>query len=153
LGAEVPPDELGAVAGRLATLAADVAQPPVRLVKTIGDAAMLVSPEAPALLDAALGLVAAVDEEGDDYPLLRAGIASGPALARGGDWYGHPVNLASRVTGIARPSSVLATEEVYDAGGDAYRWSFAGERALKGIDEPVRLFRARWLEPEGEGEE
>jgi adenylate cyclase len=150
LGAEVPADELGAVAGRLAALAADVAQPPVRLVKTIGDAAMLVSPEAPPLLDAALDLVAAVEDEGDDYPLLRAGVASGSALARGGDWYGHPVNLASRVTGIARPGSVLATEDVHDAAGDAYRWSFAGERQLKGIDEPVRLFRARHSEAEGD---
>jgi adenylate cyclase len=44
LGEELPSEELGAVAGRLAELATDVAAPPVRVVKLIGDAAMLVSP-------------------------------------------------------------------------------------------------------------
>ena len=34
---------------------------------------------------------------------VRAGIAWGPAMQRAGDFYGHSVNLASRVTGIARP--------------------------------------------------
>ncbi len=153
LGSAVGVDELGAVAGRLASLAADVAQPPVRLVKTIGDAAMLVSPEAPPLLDAALALVEAADAEGEAFPQLHAGIASGPALNRGGDWYGHTVNLASRVADTARPASVLATGEVHDALEDAYRWSFAGERRLKGIKHPVTLFRARHLPPAEDGEE
>ncbi|MDX6669579.1 MAG: adenylate cyclase, partial [Solirubrobacteraceae bacterium] len=45
LGAEIPADELGVVAGRLAELATETLESPVRLVKTIGDAAMLVSPE------------------------------------------------------------------------------------------------------------
>jgi adenylate cyclase len=148
LGAEIPAEELGAVAGRLAELATETLESPVRLVKTIGDAAMLVSPEAPPLLDAALGLVAAVESEGDDFPLLHAGVASGPAIARGGDFYGHPVNLASRVTAIARPSSVLVTEDVHDAVTDGYTWSFAGEHRLKGIDGRVKLFRVRELQSE-----
>ena len=50
-------------------------------------------------------------------------MAAGAALSRAGDWYGRPVNLASRVTGIARPGSVLATREVRDAATEAYRWS------------------------------
>ena len=89
----------------------------MRLIKTIGDAAMLVSPEPPAMLDAALALVDAADAEGEDFPSCKAGIAFGRRSRRGGDWYGHTVNLASRVTAIARPSSVLATEEVHDAAG------------------------------------
>jgi adenylate cyclase len=153
LGAEVPAEELGAVAGRLAELATETLKSPVRLVKTIGDAAMLVSPEPQPLLDAALGLVAAVDDEGDHFPLLRAGVASGSAIARGGDFYGHPVNLASRVTGIARPSSVLVTEEVHAAAPDDYRWSLAGEHRLKGIDGRVKLFRARHLQADEGGED
>jgi adenylate cyclase len=144
LGESRPVDELGAVAGRLAEMAQGVAVHPVRLVKTIGDAAMLVSPHVPPLLDAALGLVDAADAEGDEFPQLKAGVAAGPALNRGGDWYGHAVNLASRVTGIARPGSVLCTREVRDAAGDnGYRWSATRERRLKGISEPMRLFRVR----------
>ena len=121
----------------------DLAQPPVRLVKTIGDAVMLVSPEVEPLLDMTLDLVDAADREGEDFPQLRAGAAAGPAINRAGDWYGHTVNLASRLTGVARPGSVLVDESVREAADDGYRWSFAGERKLKGIREPVKLFRAR----------
>lgn len=143
LGERRPVDELGAVAERLAEMAGEVAEPPVQLVKTIGDAAMLVSPEPGPLLDATLSLVAAAEAEGDDFPQLRAGLALGPALPRRGDWYGHTVNLASRVTGVARASTVLATEPVHDKLAEAYRWSLAGERRLKNIKEPVTLYRAR----------
>src|SRR3954447_9242950 len=143
LGEEVPPAELGAVAERLEAIAADVARAPVRLVKTIGDAAMLVCPEVGALLDCALDLHEAAEAEGDEFPPLRIGVARGPAVARAGDWYGRPVNLASRVTAVARPGSVLATRDVRDAAPDGYRWSAAGRRSLRGVDGQVALYRAR----------
>jgi adenylate cyclase len=153
LGERRPADELGAVAERLAEMAGAVAEPPVRLVKTIGDAAMFVSPEPAPLLDATLALVAAADEESEDFPQLRAGVALGPALGRRGDWYGHTVNVASRVTGVARAGSVLATDAVHDALAERYRWSFAGERRLRNVKEPVTLFRARPREDEdGDGD-
>jgi adenylate cyclase len=146
MGEEVPADELGRVAGRLATLAAETVGGPVRLVKTIGDAAMLASTEPDALLDASFQLVAAADAEGEDFPQLRAGLAWGPAMSRAGDLFGGVVNVADRVTAIARPGSVLATGDLHDAiGDDRYAWSFAGARRLKGIREPVPLFRARPL--------
>jgi adenylate cyclase len=143
LGEELPPDELGHVAGRLAKMAADVVAPPVRLVKTIGDAAMLVSPRTPQLIDAALDLVSLADEAGEDFPQLRSGVARGEAVGRGGDWYGRPVNVASRVTAIARPGSVLATDSVRDDASDGYSWSAAGRRRLKGVAQPMALYRAR----------
>jgi adenylate cyclase len=143
LGEELPPEELGTLTGRLGELASNVADPPVRLVKMIGDAAMLVSPDNDELIEAALDLVERSEVEGEGFPPLRAGLASGPALARAGDWYGRPVNLASRITGIAYPGSVLVSEEVREAATREYRWSFAGERRLKGIDGRVRLFRVR----------
>lgn len=145
LGEEVPADELGRLAVRLETLATEVAAPPVRLIKTIGDAAMLTSLEPEPLLDAALGLIDAAEEEGEDFPQLRAGIALGHALSRAGDWFGRPVNLASRITAIARPGSLLAGREVRDVTRESYRWSYAGERRLRGIREPIMLFRARQL--------
>jgi adenylate cyclase len=149
LGEDLPPDEVGRVAGRLSRMAADIAEPPVRLVKTIGDAAMLVSPETEPLVQATIALVRAADEEGEDFPLLRAGIARGEAIGRGGDWYGRPVNVASRVTGVARPGSVLATEEVKDETEDAFRWSFAGKKKLKNVSGAQPLFRARRLQSGG----
>jgi adenylate cyclase len=143
LGEEVPPEELGHLAVRLEALAAEVAEPPVRLVKTIGDAAMLASAEPQPLLDAALGLIDAADAEGSDFPQLRAGAAIGLAVPRAGDWFGRPVNLASRITSVARPGSLLADGELRASAEDDYHWSFAGQRRLRGIREPVALFRVR----------
>jgi adenylate cyclase len=145
LGEEVPPDELARKAVRLEALTTEVINAPVRLIKTIGDAAMLTSLEPAPLLDAALALLDAADAEGDDFPQLRAGIAIGPALSRAGDWFGRPVNLASRITSVARPGSLLAEREVRESARESYHWSFAGERRLRGIREPVQLFRARRL--------
>ena len=143
LGERIGVEELGAVTGRLGELASEVSSSEVRLVKLIGDAAMLVSPEPEPLLDAALALVAAAEDEGEGFPLLRAGVATGEAVTRGGDWFGRPVNLASRITAVAYPSSVLCTADVREAAGDGYRWSDAGRRRLKGIDGQVRLARVR----------
>ena len=151
LGEEVPPGELGAVAGRLEHLVLDLVEPPVRFVKTIGDAVMVVSPESDALVQASLTLIEQAEAEGDEFPPLRAGLARGEALSRAGDWFGHPVNLASRVTAIARPGSVLATDAVQEAAPQSFAWSKAGIRHLKGIDGAVPLWRARALgapEPE-----
>ena len=117
LGEEVPPEELGQLANRLADLARDVAVPPVRFVKTIGDAAMFVCTEPAPLLDAVLKLVDITDSD-DDFPRLRAGIASGSAVSRAGDWFGSPVNIASRVTAVSRPGAVLAAESVREELGD-----------------------------------
>jgi adenylate cyclase len=141
LGAQIEAQELGSLASRLAQLATDVTESPVRLVKTIGDAAMFVSPEAGPLVSVALSLLEAV--ENADLPSMRAGIACGPALQRAGDFYGHAVNLASRVTGAARPGAVLCTKEVRDAALDGYDWSFARKHKLKGMSDAVPLYRAR----------
>lgn len=141
LGERLPAEEVGGIAGRLGELAADCAHPPVRLVKTIGDAAMLVSPEPAPLLTATLDLVDAV-ERAEHLPQLRAGAANGPALARSGDWYGRTVNVASRVTDIAEPGTVVGTKELCDAAGDVCDWSAVGARRLEGVEGAVEIFRA-----------
>ena len=150
LGERLPSEELGSVAGRLAELAADAAEPPVRMVKTIGDAAMLVSEEADALVQAVLRLVASAEAEGEAFPSVHAGVAHGEALPRGGDWYGRPVNLASRITDFARAGTVVADAGMREAAGGDYRWSRIGRRRLKGIRGQVERFRVR---PPGRGED
>lgn len=144
LGEVVPPEDLEQLANRLTEAARGVSVPPVRLIKTIGDAVMLVSPDPAALLGAVLALVAATETDGD-FPRLRVGVASGLAVSRAGDWFGSPVNLASRVTGVARPGTVLVAESTRDAiaDSDGFTWSFAGARHLKGFKGDVKLFRAR----------
>jgi adenylate cyclase len=143
LGGQLELLELGTVASRFGRLAASFAEPPVRLIKTIGDAAMFVSPEPEAMVDVALALIDAVADE--DLPALRAGLAFGVATDRAGDYYGNSVNVASRVTGVARPSSVLCTREVHDACAEAFDWSSTGRHRLKGVSRPVTLYRARPL--------
>jgi adenylate cyclase len=142
LGGRVAPEDLGAIARRLEARASDAVEGDARIVKTIGDAVMLSSAKPDALVRTALALCEAVNDEGEDFPQVRIGIALGEASERDGDLYGHAVNLASRVTGIARPGSVLATEEVREAADDGFAWSYAGERKVKGVGE-VKLYRAR----------
>src|SRR5215210_2066631 len=142
LGETVGVEELSGLAGRLARLAGGVVEPPVQVVKQIGDAVMLVSPDVPAAVETCLALVERAEGE-EDFPPLRAGVAFGPAVNRWGDWFGSTVNLASRLTARARPGAVLVTEPVHEAAQDRFDWSRAGEKRLKGIDKPVRTFRAR----------
>ena len=51
--------------------------------------------------------------------------------------------MASRITAVAYPGSVLASEAVHEVAPAGYRWSFAGSRRLKGIDGQVKLYRVR----------
>lgn len=144
LGEQVPPEELEKLANRLGEHAREVAVAPVRFIKTIGDAVMFVAPDTGALLEAVLRLIDAAEAD-EMLPQLRAGVAYGPAVSRAGDWFGSPVNTASRVTSIARPGSVLVSEAVQDSVGEDNRftWSAAGSRHLRGIRDAVKLFRAR----------
>ncbi|MBJ7353546.1 MAG: hypothetical protein JHC98_01865 [Thermoleophilaceae bacterium] len=145
LGEQIPAEELGAIAERLSSLAAEIVEPPVRLIKSIGDAVMLIAPEPRVLLDTALLLMDAVEREADDFPQLSVGLAFGEALDRAGDVYGPPVNLASRLSDVARPGAVLTTAEVKEDLADDYDWSNVGRRRFKGISQPVSIYRAREL--------
>ena len=133
LGEAVTPEELQRVASRLVDLAQTLAVVPVRFIKAIGDAVMLVSTDPVALLEVVLDL--ADSAAADGLPRLRIGVASGAAVTRGGDWFGSPVNVASRVTSAARAGSVLVTESTRDVVGNApgFGWSEAEMRRLKGV--------------------
>ena len=134
LGEEIAPEELGSVAGRLEEMAATVAEPPVRLVKMIGDAAMFVSREAEPMLDAALELIEAAEAEGEEFPFCAPASPSARRSPSRATTTAAPVNLASRITGVARPGSVLVDAAAKEAAGEDFAYSFAGERKLKGID-------------------
>lgn len=110
------------------------------LVKSIGDAVMLVS-------DSPLGavrLVGAICGELDAepaFPVLRAGIHEGPGIERGGDWFGSAVNLAARVAAQAAGDQVLSTEAVAKAASEAgFDTRPLGEVRLRNVREPVPLF-------------
>lgn len=141
LGEALPPEDLARVASRFADLAHDIVVAPVWFIKSIGDAVMLVCPEPVLLVNAVLDLVDIAAAEG--LPQLRAGIALGSAVNRAGDWFGSPVNLASRVTGAARPGTVMVADSAREAIGAAagFKWSSGRTRHLRGVSRRVTLFR------------
>jgi adenylate cyclase len=145
LGESLEIEQIGDLTRTLFEHASDVARPPVRLVKMIGDAAMFASRESQPLLEAVIELVESAGSE--QVPSLRAGVARGQALGRGGDYYGRPVNLAARITNFARPDSVVVDQAVKESiaqtNGLPFDFSFAGKRHFKGIQGDVSVHRVR----------
>jgi adenylate cyclase len=128
-------EALGDLAGRFELLVAELAEHPVRLVKVLGDGAMLVSEDTDAIV--ATVLRAVEEAQARELPPVHAGIAHGPALHSAGDWFGRTVNLAARLCSVAPEHTVLATCEVRDAAGDDLAWDDAGPRRMRGIARPV----------------
>ncbi|MEV5602518.1 adenylate cyclase regulatory domain-containing protein [Streptomyces sp. NPDC052299] len=99
--------ELVAVLDRFETMTGDVvAEGRGQVVKTIGDEVLFVCESA---ADAAgIGLELSARAQGDPkLPQVRTGLAHGPVISRFGDVYGAAVNVAARLTAVARPASVL----------------------------------------------
>jgi adenylate cyclase len=109
-----------------------------RIVKSIGDAVMIVSSDAAALTEWAVGF----QELQAERPLPRIGIHYGSVLYRDGDYYGTAVNLASRVGARAAGREVLVTREVVDAGSPHLEFSRIGEVRLKGFSRATELYLA-----------
>ncbi len=111
------PHELARVIDRFEATSTDVVTGfGGRVVKLIGDEIMFTCADMGTAVDIALELVS--DVSGDDVPPLRAGVAFGPTVTVGGDVFGPTVNLASRLTDIARPRSVAITRDSAELIGD-----------------------------------
>src|SRR5262245_25711962 len=112
-----------------------------RLVKLLGDGAMLRLTDATAGVDAALDLVEVMTGEGTLS--AHAGVHAGPVIERDLDVFGQTVNLASRIADVARPGEVLASRAVVEQAHDNAYWFEQIEDAdLKGVPDSVPLFRA-----------
>jgi adenylate cyclase len=81
-----------------------------RVVKTLGDEVLFVAEQPAAAAEIALSVIDAGQTD-PDLPGMHAGLAYGPLLERAGDIFGPTVNIASRVTGLARPGAVLVDKE------------------------------------------
>jgi adenylate cyclase len=102
--------ELGAMVEDFESIAASViARHHGRVVKTVGDGVLFTATPADA---AALGLALPDAWTAPERPLLRVGAAFGAVLTRLGDIYSPVVNLASRLTSIARPGTFLVDREL-----------------------------------------
>ena len=109
-------------------------------MKTIGDVALVVSPDPAGGVDLVVRLWRLAADE-PDFPVLRAGLHYGEAVERGPDVFGHAINIAARVAAQARGGQVLATAQVADA---APARGIAilpyGTVTLRNLREPVALF-------------
>jgi adenylate cyclase len=110
-----------------------------RIIKTIGDEVMVVSPDPGALVDWAVGFQALQVTR----PLPRIGMHYGEVLYRDGDYYGREVNQAARVSARAGGGEVLVTRSIVDAAGSHLEFERIGEVRLKGFSGPTELFVAR----------
>lgn len=85
-----------------------------RIIKTIGDEILFVADDPVAAAEIALLLTARGEDADDPFPSVRAAIAHGEVVSRLGDVFGPVVNIASRLTSLARPGTVLVDEHAYE---------------------------------------
>ncbi len=84
-----------------------------RIIKNIGDEVLFVADDARGALDVALELCRRGADDDDPFPEVRAGLAHGETVRRLGDVYGETVNIAARLTSVARPGAVLVDRGAY----------------------------------------
>ena len=119
-----------------------------RIVKELGDGLLLWFPDACAALETSLRLQERFEQQSAEAtaPLwVRVGIHSGQQRRRGDDLVGHDVNVASRVVDVAGPGEVLlsdATRSEIDDELPNVSFEELGPVVMKGIPDPVRLYRA-----------
>ena len=85
-----------------------------RVIKTIGDEVLFVTDDPVSAAEVALIVTERGEDADDEFPRVRAGIAYGDVVSRLGDVYGPNVNIAARLTSVARPGSVLVDRGAYE---------------------------------------
>jgi len=136
--------DLARVVQRFEALASDIVTAHGgRVIKTVGDEVLFVARGAAPAAAIALDLVEAMAHD-DVLPDVRVGLASGRVVSRLGDVFGTTVNRASRLTGVAKPGTVLVDEGFASAlaSMSGFEMSPLRRRTLRGIG-PVRPWRLR----------
>jgi class 3 adenylate cyclase len=111
-------------------------------VKWLGDGVMAYFREPAGAVLGALEMVEGLSAAG--LPPGHLGVAAGPVVGQGGDYFGRTVNLAARIAAHARPGQVLVSDNVAEAGRpEGVALVEAGEVQLKGFARPVMLFEPR----------
>ena len=135
--------EAAALAGRLS----DIVQQRSRLhggeaVKWVGDGVMFRFRDPSGAVVSSLDMVEEIPAAG--LPPAHVGVAAGPVIRQGGDYYGRTVNLASRISDRAAGGQVLVSEPVVEmASIRGVTFVRIGPVELKGLRAPVDLFEAR----------
>jgi adenylate cyclase len=110
-------------------------------VKWLGDGVMVHHREPAGAVLSALELVAELPSAG--LPPAHVGVAAGPVVVQGGDYFGRTVNLAARIAAHAGAGQVLVSQSVAEsAPPQGVRFVEPSEVRLKGFARPVRLLEA-----------
>lgn len=86
-----------------------------RVIKNIGDEVLFVANDVEAAAETALTMTERGEDADDEFPSVRGGLAYGDVVARLGDVFGPTVNIASRLTSVARPCTVLVDDGAHQA--------------------------------------
>jgi len=110
-----------------------------RLMKSLGDGVMLAYGDAPSAVAAGARIM--VRARAATSLRVHASVHCGVAIARDGDYFGHAVNVAARLLGAAGADELVATRPVVESTGDSYAWRPIGVRKMRGVTEPIEVFR------------
>ncbi|MBD0322605.1 MAG: adenylate/guanylate cyclase domain-containing protein [Aldersonia sp.] len=114
------------------------------VIKMLGDEVLFTADSAAAIADVATRLIAKMAGSAE-IPALRVGLAWGPVMRQLGDVFGTTVNLASRLTRLAEPNTILVAPSIADAlaGHPTFRLTPTSRRDVRGIGTmtPVQLDR------------
>ena len=110
-----------------------------RLMKSLGDGFMLAYGDAPPAVAAGARII---DRVPTSSPLrVHASVHHGLAIARDGDYFGSAVNLTARLLDAAGRDELVATRPVVERTADSCKWEPLGVREIRGVAQPVEVFR------------
>ncbi len=146
LSRQITGSELATLVDRFEGRSADiVTSTGGRVVKTLGDSVLFVADKSHVAAEIALRLVE-MHTRVKGMPELRVGLASGPVIWRMGDVFGTTVNLASRLTALALPGTILADPAMAEEleGDRAFRLREVNRLSVRGLGElaPFTVVRA-----------
>jgi class 3 adenylate cyclase len=116
-------------------------------IKHTGDGIMASFPTASGALECAVAIQRAVEGKGDEHLRVHIGLNAGEPVAEEHDLFGTAVQLARRICDQAEGGEILAADVVRQlAAGKGFLFADRGEVALRGFEDPVRLYEVRWRE-------
>jgi class 3 adenylate cyclase len=114
-------------------------------IKHTGDGIMASFPTASGALDCAVAIQRAVAQQDNDDLQVHVGLNAGEPVAEDEDLFGTAVQLARRICDEAEGGEVLASNVVRElSAGKGFLFADRGAAALKGFEDPVRLYEVRW---------
>ncbi|NRG16291.1 adenylate/guanylate cyclase domain-containing protein [Rhizobiales bacterium] len=113
-----------------------------RIVKLMGDGALVEFPSVVEAVEAALAIQEAM-AAGDRVIRLRIGVNLGDVIVEDEDIYGDGVNVAARLEKLADPGGICISSIVHESLGNRADATFAytGSHEVKGIPQPIRVWR------------